>query len=82
MMMAEGIQLTEDQREIRRKKRVLECAEKLGNINKKCRRFEIARLTFYLWRDRYRELGEARLAPDSQTGPLREPVPATAAELS
>ena len=54
--------MTEDQREIRRKKRVLEYAEKLGNINTTCRRFGIARSTFYLWRDRYRELGEAGLA--------------------
>ena len=54
--------MTEEQREIRRKKRVLEYAEKLGNINTTCRRFGIARSTFYLWRDRYRELGEAGLA--------------------
>jgi transposase-like protein len=49
--------MTEDQREIRRKRRVLEYAEKHGNINTTCRRFGIARSTFYLWRDRYRELG-------------------------
>ena len=54
--------MTEDQREIRRKKRVLESAEKLGNINTTCRRFGIARSTFYLWRNRYRVLGEAGLA--------------------
>ena len=39
--------MTEDQREIRRKKRVLEYAEKVGNINTTCRRFGIARSTFY-----------------------------------
>ena len=60
--MTEGIYMTEGQREIRRKKRVLEYAEKLGNINRTCRRFGIARSTFYLWRDRYRELGETGLA--------------------
>ena len=54
--------MTEDQREIRRKKRVLEYAEKIGNINVACRRFGIARSTFYLWRDLYREGGEAGLA--------------------
>lgn len=54
--------MTENQREIRRKKRVLEHAEKIGNINTTCRRFGIARSTFYLWRDRYRESGEAGLA--------------------
>jgi len=54
--------MTEEQREIRRKKRVLEYAEKHGNIRTRCLRFGIARSTFYLWRDRYRELGEAELA--------------------
>ena len=53
--------MTTDQRGIRRKKRVLEYAAKIGNINTTCRRFGIARSTFYLWRDRYRELGEAGL---------------------
>jgi hypothetical protein len=54
--------MTEDQRETRRKKRVLEYAEKHGNIRTTCRRFGIARSTFYRWRDRYRECGEAGLA--------------------
>ncbi len=54
--------MTAGQREIRRKRRVLEYAEKHGNINTTCRRFGIARSTFYLWRDRYRELGEAGIA--------------------
>ena len=47
--------MTEDQREIRRKKRVIGYAEKIGHVGKACRRFGIARSTFYLWRDRYRE---------------------------
>ena len=46
--------MTEEETEIRRKKRVLEYAEKLGNINTTCRRVGIARSTFYLSRDRYR----------------------------
>jgi transposase InsO family protein len=54
--------MTEEQREVRRKKRVLEYAEKHGNIHTTCRRFGIARSTFYLWRDRYRKDGEAGLA--------------------
>ena len=53
--------MTEDQREIRRKKRVLEYAENNGNIRKACRRFGIARSTFYLWRGRYRESGDEGL---------------------
>ncbi len=34
--------MTRDQREIHRKKRVLEYAERIGNINKACRYFGIA----------------------------------------
>ena len=53
--------MTHDQREIRRKKRVLEYAERIGNINKACRYFGVARSSFYEWRDRYRELGDEGL---------------------
>ena len=41
--------MTEEQREIRRKKRVIGYAERNGNIKTACRRFGIARSTFYLW---------------------------------
>jgi len=50
--------MTHDQREIHRKKRTLEYAERIGNIHKTCRYCGVARSTFYLWRERYRELGE------------------------
>ena len=40
--------MTHDQREIHRKKRILEYAERVGNINKTCRYFGVARSTFYL----------------------------------
>ena len=56
--MAKEVWMTNDQREVHRKKRILEYAERVGNINKTCRYFGVARSTFYLWRDRYRELGE------------------------
>ena len=59
--MTKGICMTEDQREIRRKKRVIEYAEKNGNIKTACRCFGIARSTFYFWRDRYRESGDSGL---------------------
>ena len=59
--MAQEVQMTNDQREIHRKKRVLKYAERIGNINKACRYFGVARSTFYLWRDRYRELGDEGL---------------------
>ncbi len=59
--MNRRVEVTEDQREIRRKKRVIERAEKNGSIKTTCRRFGIARSTFYLWRDRYRETGDEGL---------------------
>lgn len=54
--------MTEKERVIKRKKRVIEYAEKHGSIRKVCRRFGIARSTFYLWRERYRESGDEGLA--------------------
>ena len=53
--------MTHDQREIHRKKRVLEYAERIGNIRKACPYFGVARSTFYLSRDRYREFGDEGL---------------------
>jgi len=53
--------MTNEQREIHRKKRVLEHAERIGNVNKICRYFGVARSTSYLWRARYRELGDEGL---------------------
>jgi len=44
--------MTHDKREIHRKKRIIEYAERIGNINKACRYFGVARSTFYVWRDR------------------------------
>ena len=52
--------MTEAQREIRRKKRVIEHAEKIGHVGRACRHFGIARSTFYLC-DRYRESGDEGL---------------------
>lgn len=54
--------MSNDQREIRRKQHVIEYAEQIGNAHKACRYFGVARSTFYLWRNRYRELGEKGLA--------------------
>ena len=65
--------MTEDQREIRRKKRVIEYAEKIGHVGKACRRFGIARSTFYLWRDRYRESGDEGLTSRRRGCPHNHP---------
>ncbi|MCP4907937.1 MAG: transposase [bacterium] len=64
--------MTNDQREIHRKKRVLEYAERIGNINKACRYFGVARSTFYLWRERYRESGDEGLR-SRRCGPHNHP---------
>jgi hypothetical protein len=64
--------MTHDQREIHRKKRILEYAEQVGNVNKTCRYFGVARSTFYLWRERYRELGEEGLR-SRRCGPHNHP---------
>ena len=60
-MMAKEVQMMKDQREIHRKKRIIEYAEQIGNINKACRYFGVARSTFYVWRNRYREFGDEGL---------------------
>ena len=43
--------MIEDQREIRRKLRVLEHADRHGNVSKTCRYFGVGRASFYRWRD-------------------------------
>ena len=47
-----------DEREIRRKRRVLEHADESGNVAKTCRYFGIPRSSFYRWRNVYLEHGE------------------------
>lgn len=37
-----------DQREVRRKLRVLQHAEQIGNVSKTCRYFGVGRASFYL----------------------------------
>jgi transposase len=51
--------MTPEQREIQRKRRVIEYAEQTGNIRKTCRYFGVGRSSFYLWRARYREFGDS-----------------------
>jgi len=38
-MMAKEVQMTHDQPEIHRKKRIIEHAERIGNVKKACRYF-------------------------------------------
>jgi len=50
-----------EQRDIQRKLRVLQHAEKIGNARKACRYFGVGRSSFYRWRDAYQKFGEAGL---------------------
>jgi len=52
---------TADEREIRRKLKVLRHAEQSGNTAKTCWYFGISRSTFYRWQRRYKKFGEAGL---------------------
>ena len=52
---------TADEREIRRKLKVLRHAEQYGNTAKTCRYFGVSRSTFYRWQRRYKKFGEAGL---------------------
>ena len=53
------------QREIIRRLRILEHAEQYGNVGFTCRYFGIARATYYRWKKKFDQEGEAGLAPKS-----------------
>ena len=49
------------QRDVRRKKRVLEHAARIGNVRKTCRYFGVARSGFYVWKKAYETHGDEDL---------------------
>lgn len=53
--------MTKDEKEIKRKLRILNHAEASRNIAKTRRSFGVPRSLFYLWRNAYREVGEEGL---------------------
>jgi transposase InsO family protein len=53
--------MTNAQRDIQKKLRVLDHAQQTGNVSKTCRYFGISRQTFYEWRKNFKERGEAGL---------------------
>ncbi len=53
--------MTVEERDIQRKLRVLQHAEKIGNARKACRYFCIGRSSYYRWRAAYQKHGEAGL---------------------
>jgi transposase-like protein len=66
-----------EQKEILRKKRVLEYAEACGNVLKTCRHFGVSRSNFYIWRTAYRLQGDAGLVrkkPVARSHPNQTPA--------
>ena len=53
--------MTSDQRDIRRKLRVLRHAEANGSVVRTCRYFGVGRASFYRWKTAYKTKGEAGL---------------------
>ena len=69
--------MTDQERDVQRKLKVLRHAEQTGNIAKTCRYFGIGRASFYRWKTEYQQRGEAGLVnakpipknPANQTPP-------------
>jgi len=62
--------MTSERREIQRKLRILEHAEKIGDVSMTCRYFGIGRASFYRWRKAFSDecdtgLAAARSVPHS-----------------
>jgi len=53
--------MNKDQREIHRKLRILQYADKIGHVAKACRYFGIGRSSFYRWREASKKHGEVGL---------------------
>ena len=53
------------EREIKRRLRVLEHADKIGNVRMTCRYFGLSRSTFYRWKTKYDKQGESGLGNKS-----------------
>lgn len=60
------------EREVQRRKRILDHAEETKNISKTCRYFGIGRASFYRWRSEYLKRGEGGLV-SKKPGPTRHP---------
>ena len=57
----EEVFMTNEERDIQRKLKVLQHAEKIGNARKACRYLGIGRSSFYRWREAYQKYGEVGL---------------------
>ena len=50
--------MTTDEREINRRRRILDHADESGNVAKICHYFGIPRSLFYVWRNAYHQQGD------------------------
>ena len=71
--------MTNEERDIQRKLRVPQHAERISNARRACRYFGIGRSSFYRWRDAYQKHGEAGLK-NTESIP-KNPVNQTPAEI-
>jgi transposase len=71
--------MTQRERDIQRKLRILRHAEQTGDISRTCRYFGIGRASFYRWKAALQRQGEAGLA-NRKTAP-RNPANRTAPEI-
>jgi len=68
--------MTQAEREIRHKVRILKHAERSGNVSKTCRYYGVARSLFHIWKTKYELEGQAGLArkkPVAKTCPHATP---------
>ncbi|MFC1702238.1 helix-turn-helix domain-containing protein [Pseudomonadota bacterium] len=56
-----AVKMNEEQRLVRKRLRVLEHAQKTGNVRKTCRYFGIGRSSFHRWKSAFDREGEAGL---------------------
>jgi len=59
--------MNEEQRLVQKRLRVLEHAQKTGNVRKTCRYFGIGRSSFYRWKSAFNREGEAGLGHGKDT---------------
>ena len=65
--------MTHEKRDIQRKLRLLQHAEKIGNIRKACRYFGVGRSSFYRWQDAYQKWGDYPVSRPGRTVLFTEP---------
>src|SRR5690606_26788179 len=63
----------DDEREVQRKLRILQHAEKTGHVDRTCRYFGIGRASFYRWKSAYERDGEGGLV-NAKTIPKNPPT--------